>query len=75
MRKRNTKNEIQIRFSKWRENEKQKPTDSNPLFKGRRKRKTKNEIQIRFSMSQVDTKRKIEMEMEFHFTKPKKNEK
>ena len=35
----------------------------------------KNEIQIRFSMSQVDKKRKIEMEMEFHFTRPKKNEK
>ena len=37
--------------------------------------KTKNEIQIRFSMSQVDKKRKIEMGMEFHFTRPKKNEK
>ena len=35
--------------------------------------KTKNEIQIRFSMSQVDKKRKIEMGMEFHFTRPKKN--
>ena len=87
----NTKNEIQIRFSKLCENEtrktkfksvfesdektKNKNRNSNPLFKVRRKRKTKNEIQIRFSMSQVDKTRKIEMGMEFHFTRPKKNEK
>ena len=60
MRKRKTKTEIQIPFSQCGENE---------------KRKTKNENQIRFSMSQVDKKRKIEMGMEFHFTRPKKNEK
>ena len=72
MRKRNTKNEIQIRFSKWWENEKQKPKFKSPFQSAA---KTKNEIRIRFSMSQVDKKRKIEMEMEFHFTRPKKNEK
>ena len=54
------KPEIQIPFSKCGENE---------------KRKKKNEIQICFSMSQVDKKRKIEMGREFHFTRPKKNEK
>ena len=72
MRKRNTKNEIQIRFSKWWENEKQKPKFKSPFQSAA---KTKNKIQIRFSMSQVDEKRKIEMEMEFHFTRPKKYEK
>ena len=41
-----TKNEIQIRFSKWCENEKQ---NSYPFFKVIRKRKTKNEVQMRFS--------------------------
>ena len=60
MRKRKTKTEIQIPFSKCGENE---------------KRKTRNENQIRFSMSQVDKKRKIEMGMKFHFTRPKKNKK
>ena len=72
MRKRNTKNEIQIRFSKWWENEKQKPKFKSPFQSAA---KTKNKIQIRFSMSQVDEKRKIEMEIEFHFTRPKKYEK
>ena len=49
--------------------------NSNPFFKVMRKRNMKNEIQIRFSMSRIDIKRKIEMEMEFHFTRPRKNEK
>ena len=49
--------------------------NSNPFFKVMRKRNMKNEIQIRFSMSRIDKKRKIEMEMEFHFTRPRKNEK
>ena len=74
MRKRNTKNEIQIRFQSD-EKTKNKTRISNPLLKVRRKRKTKNEIQIRFSVSQVEIKRKIEMEIEFHFRRPKKNEK
>ena len=68
----NTKNEIQIRFWKWWENEKQKLKFKSPFHSAA---KTKNENQIRFSMSQVDKKRKIEMGMEFHFTRPKKNEK
>ena len=62
-----TKNEIQIRFSKWCENEKRKLKfisvfqseaktkkeirSSNPFFKVKRKRKTKSKIQICFSMS------------------------
>ena len=62
-----TKNEIQIRFSKWCENEKRKlkfiPVfqseaktkkeirSSNPFFKVKRKRKTKSKIQLCFSMS------------------------
>ena len=61
--------------------------NSNRFFKVMRKRKkkneiqipflkcSKNEIQICFSMPRVDKKRKIEMEMEFHFTRPKKDEK
>ena len=72
MRKRNTKNEIQIRFLKSWENEKQKLKFKSPFQSAA---KTKSENQIRFSMSQVDKKRKIEMGMEFHFTRPKKNEK
>ena len=40
------KNEIQIRFSKWCENEKR---NSYPFFKVMRKRKTKTEVQMRFS--------------------------
>ena len=63
MRKRNTKNEIQIRFSKWWENEKQKPKFKSPFQSAAKK---ENEIQIRLSMSQVDKKRKIEMEMIFN---------
>ena len=62
-----TKNKIQIRFSKWCENEKRKLKfisvfqseaktkkeirSSNPFFKVKRKRKTKSKIQICFSMS------------------------
>ena len=61
------KNEIQIRFSKWCENENRKMKfksvfqseaktkkeirSSNPFFKVKRKRKTKSKIQICFSMS------------------------
>ena len=58
-------------FLKWWENEKQKPKLKSPFQSAA---KTKHTIQIRFSMSQVDEKRKIEMEMEFHFTRPKKYE-
>ena len=47
MRKRKTKTEIDIRFSKWCENE---IRSSKPFFKVRRKRKTKSKIQIWFSM-------------------------
>ena len=50
MRKRKTKTEIHIRFSKWSENEKE-IRSSNPFFKVKRKRKTKSKIQICFSMS------------------------
>ena len=78
--------EIQIRFSKWWENEKQK-TNVKSAFKSKAKNgirkpkfkfpfqsaaKTKNEIQIRFSMSRVDKKRK---NRNGNFTRPKKNEK
>ena len=61
------KNEIQIRFSKWCENENRKMKfksvfqseaktkkeirSSNPFFKVKRKRKTKSKIQLCFSMS------------------------
>ena len=69
---------MQIRKTKFKsvfesdEKTKQKPKFKSPFQSAA---KTKNEIQIRFSMSQVDKKRKIEMGMEFHFTRPKKNEK
>ena len=48
MRKRKTKTEIHIRFSKRCENE---IRSSKPFFKVSRKRKTKSKIQICFSMS------------------------
>ena len=74
---------MQIRKTKFKsvfesdEKRKQKPTFKSPFQSAAKtkneKRKTK--LQIRFSMSQVDKKRKIEMGMEFHFTRPKKNEK
>ena len=59
------------------EKTKQKPKFKSPFQSAAKtkKRKKKNEIQIRFSMSQVDKIRKIEMGREFHFTRPKKNEK
>ena len=69
---------MQIRKTKFKsvfesdEKTKQKPKFKSPFQSAA---KTKNEIQIRFSMSQVDKKRKIEMGREFHFTRPKKNEK
>ena len=69
---------MQIRKTKFKsvfesdEKTKQKPKFKSPFQSAA---KTKNEIQIRFSMSQVDKKRKIEMGMKFHFTRPKKNEK
>ena len=77
------KNEIQIRFSKWCENEKR---NSYPFFKVKdAKTKTKNEVQMRFSkwcenekrnsylFFNVMQKRKMEMECEFHFPMPSKN--
>ena len=74
---------MQIRKTKFKsvfesdEKTKQKPTFKSPFQSAAKtkneKRKTK--LQIRFSMSQVDKKRKIEMGMEFHFTRPKKTEK
>ena len=74
---------MQIRKTKFKSVfESDEKTKQKPRFKSSfqsaaktKKRKKKNEIQIRFSMSQVDKKRKIEMGMEFHFTRPKKNEK
>ena len=75
MRKRNTKNEIQIRFSKWWENEKQKPKfkcpfqsaaktknvkqNSNPCFNVTSRRKTKNRNGNGIPFYKAEEKRKI----------------
>ena len=89
MRKRNTKNEIQIRFSKWWENEKQKPKfkspfqsaaktknekrNSNPFFNVTSRQKTKNRNGNDIPFYKAEEKRKIKMKFEFHFFMPSKN--
>ena len=83
MRKRNTKNEIQIRFSKWWENEKQKPKfkspfqsaaktknekqNSNPFFNVTSRQKTKNRNGDGIPFYKAEEKRKIKMKFKFLF--------
>ena len=66
------KNEIQIRFSKWCENEKR---NSYPFFKVMRKRKTKTEVQMRFSKLGENEKRKAKFKSVFQCHAKTKNEK
>ena len=82
-RKRNTKNEIQIRFSKWWENEKQKPKfkspfqsaaktknekqNSNPFFNVTSRQKTKNRNGDGIPFYKAEEKRKIKMKFKFLF--------
>ena len=89
MRKRNTKNEIQIRFSKWWENEKQKPKfkspfqsaaktknekrNSNPFFNVTSRQKTKNRNGNGIPFYKAEEKRKIKRKFKFHFFMPSKN--
>ena len=89
MRKRNTKNEIQIRFSKWWENEKQKPKfkspfqsaaktknekqNSNPFFNVTSRQKTKNRNGDGIPFYKAEEKRKIKMKFKFLFFMPSKN--
>ena len=64
------KNEIQIRFSKWCENEKRNPY---PFFKVMRKRKTKNEVQMRFSKLGENEKQKAKFRSVFQCHAKRKN--
>ena len=89
MRKRNTKNEIQIHFSKGWENEKQKlkfkspfqsaaktknqKRNSNPFFNVTSRQKTKNRNGNGIPFYKAEEKRKIKMKFEFHFFMPSKN--
>ena len=69
MRKRNTKNEIQIPFSKCGENEKR---NSNPFFNVTSRQKTKNRNGNGIPFYKAEEKRKIKMKFEFHFFMPSK---
>ena len=59
-----TKNDIEIRFPKWCENETRK-TKFKSVFKVMRKRKTKTEIQIPFSKCGENEKRKTKFKSVF----------
>ena len=83
MRKRNIKNEIQIRFSKWWENEKQKPKfkspfqsaaktknekrNSNPFSNVTSRQKTKNRNVNGIPFYKAEENRKITMKCECHY--------
>ena len=70
MRKRKTKTEIQIPFSKCGENEKR---NSNPFFNVTSRQKTKNRNGNGIPFYKAEEKRKIKMKFEFHFFMPSKN--
>ena len=83
MRKRNTKNDIQICFWKWWENEKQKPKfkspfqsaaktknekrNSNPFFSVTSRQNPKNRNGNGIPFYKAEEKRKIKMKFECHF--------
>ena len=70
MRKRKTKTEIQIPFSKCGENEKR---NSNPFFNVTSRQKTKNRNGNGIPFYKAEEKRKIKMKFEGHFFMPSKN--